>query len=487
MLAKSYLPLWLISFLVATFLLRIPSLFEPYWYGDEGITLTLGQGISHGLTLYRDIIDNKPPLLYLTAAVAGNLFWLKAILAFWNLATIILFWKLISTLFEKEKIARIATITFGLLITPPLLEGNIVNGEIFMILPTLGAYLLLFAKKQSYKNIYFAGIILGVGTLFKLPSLIDIAAPVGLWLALSFARKTTFGKFLSQSIIFFTGAITPIAATIVFYALSGLAAQYIKYALLANIGYLSTWSGTGGSFLVRNQDLIIRAGLTFFGFLILNGLYQKEKITKSFFFVSLWFAASLFAATLSGRPYPHYLLQVVPSLSVILALAISARGHEQFWAYPMFLILGAVLVIFKFYYYPVFSYYENFIKFALRQESKTQYLTNFDARTPRNYEIAQFLSESYQKGDKLFIWGDDPELYALSKITPATPYVAAYHVAYYSQFDEVAKSLEASPPRFIVVTGSTNDFPQLETILSKNYIKGKQTDGARVYLQIVNQ
>jgi len=41
-------------------------------YADEDIYLTLGQGLKKGLVFYRDIHDNKPPLLYVMAAVAGN-------------------------------------------------------------------------------------------------------------------------------------------------------------------------------------------------------------------------------------------------------------------------------------------------------------------------------------------------------------------------------------------------------------------------------
>ena len=66
---------WLVVVLCASVLLRIPSWFEPYWYGDEGIYLTIGQALRKGVILYSQIHDNKPPLLYMMAAVAGgNLF-----------------------------------------------------------------------------------------------------------------------------------------------------------------------------------------------------------------------------------------------------------------------------------------------------------------------------------------------------------------------------------------------------------------------------
>src|SRR5579859_2378355 len=124
------IPNWLIPVFVSIFALRIPSFFEPYYYGDEMIYVTLGNAIRHGLTLYKQIHDNKPPLLYYTAAAAGNLFWFKAILAFWMIATTICFWKLTETLFKENKMAqKVAVVIFAILTTIPLFEGNIINAE----------------------------------------------------------------------------------------------------------------------------------------------------------------------------------------------------------------------------------------------------------------------------------------------------------------------------------------------------------------------
>src|SRR3972149_4588656 len=103
---KIHLPAWVVGVLALVFILRIPSFFEPYYYGDEMIYLTLGQGVGQGLTLYKDIHDNKPPLLYLTAAAAGNLFWFKVILTFWSLLTVTFFFKLAKLLFKSEQTVK---------------------------------------------------------------------------------------------------------------------------------------------------------------------------------------------------------------------------------------------------------------------------------------------------------------------------------------------------------------------------------------------
>ena len=97
-------PTPLILLILLAVILRIPSLFEPYWYGDEGIYLTLGHAARQGLVWYRDIHDNKPPLLYLVAALAGTVFWFRLILLVWHAATIALFWELSTKLLKNKKV-----------------------------------------------------------------------------------------------------------------------------------------------------------------------------------------------------------------------------------------------------------------------------------------------------------------------------------------------------------------------------------------------
>ena len=103
-------PTWLFLLLLVVFVLRIPSLFEPYAYGDEMIYLSLGEAVRQGIPLYKGIHDNKPPLLYLTAALAGSLFVFRAILTIWHLVTVFIFWKFTDVLFPaKAKSKSIAS------------------------------------------------------------------------------------------------------------------------------------------------------------------------------------------------------------------------------------------------------------------------------------------------------------------------------------------------------------------------------------------
>ena len=99
-------------FIAAIFLfLRLPSLFEPYWYGDEGIYLVLGQGIRKGLTLYTQIHDNKPPTLYYLAAIGQTVFGFRLLLSLFMIPTIYYFYRL-SLNFFSQKISQFITFVF---------------------------------------------------------------------------------------------------------------------------------------------------------------------------------------------------------------------------------------------------------------------------------------------------------------------------------------------------------------------------------------
>ena len=246
LIAKTHTPVWLTILLGIVLLLRIPSFFEPFSYGDEMIYLTLGEGIRQGATLYKEVYDNKPPLLYLLAAVAGNVFWFKATLAFWNVATIILFWKLASALFpNKEKLQKVSTAVFALLTTLPLLEGNIVNSEILMIGPIIAAFVILFTKKLNFKNIFLSGTLFGLATLFKVPAAFDLPVIVVYWLVTAGLKKDDLKITLRRSLYLFLGFLAPIGLSLVWFFFAGALGDYVRAAFLQNIGYLSSWSFLG--------------------------------------------------------------------------------------------------------------------------------------------------------------------------------------------------------------------------------------------------
>src|SRR6266404_3963791 len=150
------------------FLLRFPSLFEPNWYGDEGIYQVLGLGMNAGRLLYRDIFDNKPPLLYFFySLVSSDFFSIRLLSLIFGVLALLAFYFLSKKLFQEKKARLIATSFFAILFGLPLIEGNIANAENFMLFPNiLSAIFILKTTENISENLkkrylVIAGLILG--------------------------------------------------------------------------------------------------------------------------------------------------------------------------------------------------------------------------------------------------------------------------------------------------------------------------------------
>lgn len=484
------IPKWLFVVLILIVIFRIPNFFEPYSYGDETIYLTLGEGMRNGLTLFRDIHDNKPPLLYAAAALAGSLFWFKAILLFWMLITTVLFWKLAETLFPKNtRLHQIATIVFAFFTTIPLFEGNIVNAELFMIGATIGAFLLLFKKEHTSRNIFLAGLLFSVGTLFKVPAAFDIPAIVLLWfITMKFTQKN-FATLFKKTLILAFGFALPIALTFVWYWGKGAFNDYLIAAWLQNFGYLSSFrpDDVQEPFLVKNGPLLIRAGIVGFGFLILFSL--RKKLSKEFIFLCAWLLLSLFAITLSERPYPHYLVQAVPPVALLLGMLFTLQTLEQSLVIIPLSLFLFVPVYFHFWYYKTIPYYTRFYKYAITKTlTVEEYRSTFGGETNRNYKLAEFLMTSSKPSDPVFVWGSNSStVYALAKRLPPIKYVADYHISDFSSQEEVIGQLEQNPPSFVVFLPDSPSFPLLDSLLRDRYGIAETIDGATIWKRIFDE
>ncbi|OGM03154.1 hypothetical protein A2115_01400 [Candidatus Woesebacteria bacterium GWA1_41_8] len=481
LLNKLRAPGWLVLVFALVIILRIPSFFEPFSYGDEMIYLTLGEAIKRGMVLYRDIHDNKPPLLYILAAVAGNVFWFRAILAAWSLATIFLFWKLSEALFpHKKSFQRVATIIFAILYTLPLFEGQVANAEVFMIGPIIAGFLILFTKAVNTKNLFFAGGLFSVATLFKFPAAFDLPVILVFWL-IFLDIKRLWRDWVRKSLPFVAGFLAPIALTLIWYFLRGGLKEYIIAAFAQNIGYLSSWrpSNVAEPFLARNAPLLIRAAVVGLGTLILFRF--RKGLSRPFVFASLWILFSLFAAALSERPYPHYLIQAVPAASILLAMLFTENSMEQVLVLIPLALFVFTPVYYKFWYYPTTTYYTRFLEFASGKIDRQQYFDRFDGNVSRNYKIAEFINQSTGPKDKIFVWGDSPPIYALTRRFPPGKYVATYHIMDFSTGEEAIGTLEKNMPALMVVLPGSPEFRELTFLLRENYVFLEDIEGAEIW------
>jgi hypothetical protein len=459
--------LYAILFLI----LRLPSLFEPYWYGDEGIYLALGQGIRKGLLLYQQIHDNKPPSLYYLAAFSQTVFGFRLLLLIFMIPTIYFFYRLAKN-FLSPRLAKYSTLLFLILSSIPLIEGNIANAEVFMLLPTILAILLfLYPLKSKISPLLLSGLLLGLAFTIKVPVAIEFAF-LCLWI-LVFQKSKIKNLF-----VFSLSFLTPILLFTLYFAVKGAFEPFLFAALLQNFGYLSSWSTGTQSSSLASGGLIIRGLVLAIAWALSYFLYHRKVISKNLFFLSAWFFAALFGALLSGRPYPHYLIEVLPPL----CLLIFYLSKNKIWVSLVIALLVFSLFRYKFYFYPVFSYYKNFYSYALGQKSLDSYRRYFSSEMTNNYSLATKIRSLTSPNDRIYVWGDQSYLYPLSDRLPSTKYIVSYHVVDFNAYELTMSQLKALTPKIIVYyPQASRPFQSLDNFIADYYSLIDQIGSAYIF------
>ena len=409
-------------------LLRVPNFVEPYWYGDEAIYLTIGQSMNKGAILYKEIIDHKTPLIYFLAQTHTQENF-RVLLWGWMLVTTIAFYYFAQTLFSNKKWPTfIATILFVLATSLPTFEGNIPNGELFVMGFVLVGMLVL--SQTSYATSFLhpkakkvkdspawmyiiSGSFLSLGVLTKVPAIFDVAAAAGFGFfestnALLAAQKNRLlilkKKFVKIVPIWFflgVGIVLPILLSIAYFVKLDAGSEYLQFGLMYNFRYAGSWG------LPFDNPILVfffslPGKLVAMSFLTMLLVVTKKYISPAFQFILFWFGLSLFASLLSNRPYPHYYLQIAPALSLLVAGTVyegikmlfkrTALQNKNilgpFLATVIFTGFVAILFLLKVQKYPTVAYYTSFSQLAKREISVADFFAKTIKSVVKNESIS---------------------------------------------------------------------------------------------------
>lgn len=525
----------LLILLLLVLVLRLPTLFEPYWYGDEGIYLTIGNALRHGEILYQDIVDHKTPLIYYLAMVPSQAWFRVLTTGFMLVATAT--WYQITLKMTKSVLGSlIGGLVFVLGTSLPLMEGNIPNGELFvMSFILVGGWLLTHTKlwnkvvaEQSNINVsqhdhevlarihdrftkindwvllIASGIFFGLAVLTKVPGVFDVAGWLSIawfvaikewphpitskklqsWLTTSLA---TVGPWIG---IISAGLIGSIILSILYYMLRGAGADYLDFGLLYNFKYVQNWVvDVSNPIIVWLLTLPGKITVIALTVLVLSGFRQWLRV--GFQFTATWFVGALVAATLSNRPYPHYYLQIIPPLALLVGTVVASM--QKIWIYhgrrqfsqerqiipKAFTEIGVAIVlllsvwgttqVLGFWQYPVIEYYQRSWQYATNQITTDEYRQQFDTLMADNYRASSLIEQVDRP--KLFIWGTNPMLYAMTDSFPEGRFTVAFHIEDLGLYEETLASVEEDLPHFIVVMyNQGTELPGLNELLQNQYI-----------------
>lgn len=488
--------------------LRFPACFEPYWYGDEGIYLTLGQALNRGEVLYKDIIDHKTPVIYYLARVDTQHNFRILLLISMTAASVAFFW-ILRKITARPLVSLLGAAGFSVMTALPWYEGLIPNGELFVMSFILVGLALALNQQNFYATmvgiqpqvpskkdwlLVVAGIFLSIGVLTKVPAVFDVAAIFYIgFLVLAnqvlpwskreeYWRKSFIAVFKTWGWLAL-GVIVPILLSILYFALKGALREYFEYGLMYNFRYSGSWSpehiSASWQFLT---SFWFKAGLA--GCLLLGLSLLGSRFNLALRWSLGWVALATFASLLSNRPYPHYFLQILPPLIILLTLMgasirdwqknrTKVRQKQMSWSIAFGLIglalfIGAHLLV-KMKPYSLTEYYGRFFKYATKQISAVEYRNSFNGLMKDNYAIASTLMSD--PNSTLFIWGTNPMLYALTHKTPESRFTVQFHIADFHAEQETLDRLNAKRPTYIILMHDETPPPELTALLNINYLR----------------
>ena len=526
--------------LVVSFLTRLPSLFIRVIDADEAVYANTSRGILKGLVLYRDLIDQKPPLIYYVYAlfmgIVNDLRFVHAISVIVVWITAIAMYHLVARCFDRHSgvvagilyAAFVSTVGYAsnteIFMNLPLVLGvwfffRNYSGEEACISPGVGRQAIPWGDTRS-RSVYHpggctsksdvqspgrytlhacfmlvAGIFIGIASLIKQQAIVAML-PLCLMIIVTRFREK-IGRGLCELLVLFIGAVFPFVLVLLYFWKLNVMHDFIHWAFLYNMHYIVPESSL--------LPILIKAALVAVLPTIILWWYSLKRIGELrssdgdhrsvIVFGLLWLAASIYAVALGQRLYTHYFVQLIPPLVFVAAQPIAGRLSNLRRLHPInrivflsFLIIPAVAVTMTV-----------GIK-GLRG--------GFDCQKPSVVWASEFIDSQTKPGDRIFVWGDAVIQYLADRQSSSRFMNAAFifenrdpcylapgvDVSKYAgtkEFGMLMSDLQSKSPMFIVDTSSSDihcwqnypldKFVPLADLINKKYRNVGEYDGVRIW------
>jgi 4-amino-4-deoxy-L-arabinose transferase-like glycosyltransferase len=483
---------WLL--LLACVGLRVVSLVRSSALSDdEAIYCVTAREMLAGRVLYRDVVDHKPPLIYVTYAATqavggprGGMILVHALTILAVFATsLLLRWIVQRHARADERVATFAALLY-IVFTTTLLDFDSLaaNCELYMIVflvASVATYLTAIEGRVRYGLLALTGLLVAAGALYKYQAAIHLplyalhlawthrrrpASVVLGWLAIG--AGVVGGLAIAGAILWRTGAL-PAA---IFWFKFNFAYIQSGMAPLETI----TRAAIRISFVVGAAALLYALGVRG----ALHAVRRRGDEDAPFYrFAVGWLVVSVLAVSVGGRYFGHYFHQLTAVLAVLAApgaaaLAVPAIG---------FFAVGAL---------------------------HAQIVALAGQPDPDYPAMAAYIRARSAPSDGLCIWGNLPVLafeaerplgcrfsFAnyLTGMSPATttqsdPAVDASMNIVPEAWDMLEADFAARRPRIVVDASPGNvanygkfppsQFPRLAAILARDYDELGTIDGIRV-------
>jgi 4-amino-4-deoxy-L-arabinose transferase-like glycosyltransferase len=484
--------------------LRMLSLVRPCLSDDEATYCVVAREMLHGRVLYRDVVDHKPPLIYLTYAATQALGGPRHGMLFQHLLTIAFVWatalllgriaQRVSRRAVDDDVPFVAALLF-IVFTTTLLDFDALaaNCELYMLLPLTASVLLYLRafERARTPDLLGAGVLVGVAALYKYQAAVQLPLYLG-HLAIVHRRRAV--RLLGGWGAVGLGVVVPL----------GLSLWAVKRA--GALDGALFWFSFNAAYIrqgLRLSELGARAARVSYGVLpaifiwvlgiraVAVGWRRRGEDPLGLFMVG-WCAMSALAVTAGGRFFGHYFHQMTAPLAVLAAPEAARlwRSRRGFGLAALGLPAAVFLVI------------------GLLRVPAAKAV---GVSAPDYEAIAGFVRAHSAPTDPLVVWGNLPVLYFeadrplgsrfvfsnyLTGLSPATrtqsdPGADASANVVAESWEMFVTDLNSRLPEIFVDTSPGNlgaygkfplsRFPRLQAIVDRNYAPIGEVGGARIF------
>ncbi|MBN2015326.1 glycosyltransferase family 39 protein [Candidatus Dojkabacteria bacterium] len=475
--------------LLLLIILRVPSLFEPHWYTDEGFYASVANSFHYGKILYKDIWTSEMPgifFIYYATGFAGNLSLVltKILGLLSSIGTVILVYQISRKLFT-HKVASTSALLAAILFGLPIFDANISTFENFFIFfSSLGIYLI---TKNTPRWMFLSGIFFGAALVFSLKPVFIILAVFLYLIAVFQKREIKIGSLALLSL----GILLPLLALSLYFASKDALPEFTSSVFNQSLEEILNSSNDSLGFVILPNTIWTRTILLLVLAFIKIRLFVDKKISEAYLLLSFWLIFSVFSALIDQKPYLHYLVQVLPPLVIVTSLVIrKAFAQRQYLEKLKNLSIYLLSSLFclnlftsgqklKMSLDPI-GYYANFIKYAAGKVDTISYIKYFDSEAYKTYRLNSYLAQTLKEAPNIYIWTDNPWIYQLANINPPVKHIQSFKAK--ENMGEIKSSLVKNSPALIIIDQQAQDPNELIKFLEEhNYTFEKEFEGYNFY------
>ncbi len=466
----------MLLFALLTVILRLFSFFPSVIDHDESTYLEIARMILSGKTLYVDMIDIKPPGIFLILAgfqaIFGySIFVLRLLVALWIAATAFVVYKTGKLLVKDDNASLAAGIIYIFFISTWSFYGISITPEIFFNLFTISALYILL-RKQDLINFFLAGLLAGLGFIVKYLVIADFTAFIIFIIILSYYRRekpkilwVTFSLFLSG-----IGFFLPFALFNMIYYLKGNFSDLYNIVYLAPARYPSAFDPWKMLKFIIEFHLLYLPVFFFFYYALFDKRITATQISVTKNLCIIWSFLSLAAVLVAGKTFGHYTIQLMLPVSIMAGIFF----HSERRLPPILKKIltgnpGRIIL---------------FVLIILVTIMKLEYVIRRDVPC----EIAEYLKPVLKEKDVIYTANYHHILYYLLKKDSPTKYVhrslllGSKHIkALDINVDEEFRHIMAQRPVYIITEKEYPEGMMKDFIKSNYYVEKDFGEGIRVF------